>query len=59
MLGHVDFMKEIIRQELELAEKLRHNYGRYTNNNFNAIIFPQANSPEKFPFSKANKHIIS
>ena len=48
MLGHVDFVKEIIRQELELAEKLRHNYGRYINNNFNAIIFPQANSPEKF-----------
>ena len=59
MLGHVDFVKEIIHQEPELAESLRHNYGRYTNNNFNAIIFPQANSPEKFPFSKAYKHIIS
>ena len=48
MRGHVDFVKEIIRQKPELARKLRHNYGRYINNHFNAIIFPQANSPEKF-----------
>ena len=39
MLGHVDFVKQIIRQKPELAGKLRHNFGRYINNHFNAIIW--------------------
>ena len=39
MLGHVDFVNEIIRQKPELAGKLRRNFGRYINNHFNAVIW--------------------